>query len=330
MKIVFLGTPRFAAASLQALIDSSHEVCAVITQPDRASGRGLKKIPSPVKSLAQSANIKVYQPEKLNSKGTMTFLNSSKADILVLVAYGEILKEEILNYGAYRPINLHPSLLPDLRGAAPLQWALLRGYTETGISTQYMVRELDAGEILLQKKISIGENENSMELQERIQSIGGKLLVKTLEQLEQGSVIPKPQDEALVSFAPQLKKSMSPILWEKRREQIHNHVRGLTPWPGAITYCFSNTIKILKTRIPREMDDLLPKKEPGAFSSLGEQLFVQCGDAHLEILRLQPSDKRALLPQEFTNGIRGKGISTKEWYFSHKDKGHGKNYKNSS
>ena len=319
MKILFLGTPDFAAASLQAILDSKHELCAVITQPDRASGRGLKKLASPVKTLAQKSNIKIYQPEKINVKGTMEFLNSSKADILVLVAYGEILKEEILNYGSYKPINLHPSLLPDLRGAAPLQWAVLRGYKETGISTQYMVKELDAGDVLLQEKLSIGEEETLLELQERAQAIGGKLLVKTLDELEKGNITPKAQNSSLASFAPRLDKSMSPIAWEKEREHIHNHIRGLNPWPGAITHCFTTPVKILKARIPKEIDKLLPEKEPGAFSSLGEQLFVQCGDAYLEILSLKPAGSRTLLPQEFTNGIKGKGIDTKEWRFSTED-----------
>ncbi len=301
MRCVFFGSPDFAVASLSALLASPHKVLGVITQPDRPSGRGLKLEPPAVKKLALEHHLPIFQPEKVNCEETYSFLEKLQPDILVVVAYGEFLGKRLLEFCRFPPVNVHPSNLPDLRGAAPMQWALLKGYRETGVSTQFMVKEMDAGDVLLQVPASIGENENAKELQDRLKVVGGELLVKTLTGLESGTITPRQQDGTKATFAPLLAKDHGRIRFSSSTAaEIHNQIRGLFPWPGAFTYLQGKRVKFLRS--------LLTEKrlvgEPGAFVVENERLFVQTSAGALEILELQPEGKKALLPREFENGIQ--------------------------
>lgn len=311
MKCVFFGSPLFASASLEALLKSKHSVVGVITQPDRPSGRGLKLEPPPVKKLALSHGIPIWQPEKVNTSATYDWLKNLQPDILVVVAYGEFLGEKLLTFCSHPPINVHPSLLPDLRGAAPMQWAVLKGYKETGVSTQFMAKQMDAGDILLQTKETIGENETSGELQERLRWVGASLLIATLDTLADDKLIPTAQDHAKATHAPLLKKEMGQISWKNTpADTLHNLIRGLSPWPGAFSFLAGKRVKLLQSR--RVVSGTLPlgRSAPGTIRCHGDQLFVACSDAWLEILQLQGEGKRAALPRDFVNGMKGQSENT--------------------
>jgi methionyl-tRNA formyltransferase len=215
------------------------------------------------------------------------------------VAYGGFLGEKLLNFCSQPPVNVHPSLLPDLRGAAPMQWAVLKGYANTGVTTQFMVKAMDAGDVLLQVPATIGENETSQELQERLKKVGGALIVETLTAIENRTAQRKPQDDSKATLAPLLTKEQGLINFQNAQE-THNQVRGLFPWPGAHTFLNKKRIKILSTRMPTDK----AKGNPGVFWFEGERLFVHCREGNLEILKLQPEGKPAILPREFENGIK--------------------------
>lgn len=301
MKCVFFGSPDFAVASLSALLSSEHKVLGVITQPDRPAGRGLKLEPPAVKKLALEHHLPILQPEKVNCEETYSFLEKLQPEILVVVAYGGFLGKRLLEFCQFPPVNVHPSNLPDLRGAAPMQWAVLKGYRETGVTTQFMVKEMDAGDVLLQVPASIGENENSKELQDRLKVVGGELLVKTLTGLAAGTITPRKQDGTRATFAPLLAKDHGRIRFSSTpAAEIHNQIRGLFPWPGAFTYFQGKRVKFLRSLLA----DKRLSGEPGSFVIENEKLFVQTANGTLEILELQPEGKKALLPREFENGIQ--------------------------
>lgn len=301
MRCVFFGSPDFAVASLEALLASSHEVVGVVSQPDRPAGRGLKLEPPAVKKLALRHQLPVLQPEKVNCEATYEFLGGLNPDILVVVAYGGFLGAKLLSFCRFAPVNVHPSLLPDLRGAAPMQWAVLRGYKNTGVSTQFMVKEMDAGDVLLQVPAEIGPNESSKELQDRLRIVGGALLVKTLDGLADGSIRPKAQDGSKATFAPLLTKEQGLVRFDSAdAAAIHNQIRGLYPWPGAYSHHQGKRVKLLRSLASTE-----PNRGPaGGFWFSGERLFVNCRDHALELLEIQPEGKRPQLPREFSNGIQ--------------------------
>lgn len=301
MNCVFFGSPDFAVASLDALLDSKHKVVGVITQPDRPAGRGLHLEAPAVKKRALEKGIPIFQPEKVNCAETLEFLTNVKPDVLAVVAYGEFLGSKLLGFCKTPPINVHPSLLPELRGAAPMQWALLRGFKKSGVSTQFMVKEMDAGDVLLQKEEPIGENESAKDLHDRWSKLGGALLVETISLLEEGKLSPKPQDHSKASLAPLLSKEQGKILWHTEDAQtIHNKVRGLYPWPSAYTSWNNKRVKILKSQLSAQQQG-----KPGDFWREGDQLYVCCKSGALEVLELQPEGKRAMLPKEFLNGMQG-------------------------
>lgn len=307
MRCVFFGSPDFAVASLDALLASSHEVVGVVTQPDRPAGRGLKLEPPAVKVRALEKQLPILQPEKVNREETFQFLESLRPDVLCVVAYGGFLGERLLKFCKFPPINVHPSLLPDLRGAAPMQWAVLRGYRNTGVTTQFMVKEMDAGDVLLQVNSEVGENETSKDLHERLKHVGGKLLVETLDRLEANQITPRPQDATKATFAPLLTKEQGNLDFAEHDSwHLHNQVRGLFPWPGAYTYLNKKRIKILRTISSK---DHLSSKEPGTFWIEADRLFVACKSGILEILEIQPEGKRPMLPREFENGMKGQSLS---------------------
>lgn len=302
MKCVFFGSPEFALGSLNALLNSRHEVLGVVTQPDRPAGRGLKLEPPPVKKLATEAKLPIHQPEKVNTESTYDFLRSLDPDILVVVAYGGFLGSKLLSWCKFPPVNVHPSLLPDLRGAAPVQWALLRGYSTTGITTQFMVKEMDAGDILLQEKFQIGADDTSQSLLRTYSLEGGRMLVETLSGLETGSIAPRPQDPAKATFAPLLSKDHGLIRFsECDAITIHNQARGLYPWPGAYAFLNKKRIKILRTAVAAGES---PRNSPGTFWIQEERMFVSCANSVLEVMELQPEGKRPMLPMDFESGMK--------------------------
>lgn len=308
MKCVFFGSPAFAVASLEALLASNHEIAGVITQPDRPAGRGMKLESPPVKLLALKHSLPVFQPEKVNTPDTLAWLKEHNPDVLVVVAYGEFLGETLLRFCKHPPINVHPSLLPDLRGAAPMQWALLRGYKKSGVSTQFMVKEMDAGDILLQEDVALDPNETAGALQERMKLRGGILLVKTLDRLASGNITPRPQDHARATFAPRLQKEQGKIVWsEVTAQEAHNLIRGLNPWPCAYGFLGGKRVKILASRLPEARETPLDNAEPGVLKPYGEHLFVRTRDSWLEILSVQVEGKRPMLPRDFANGMKSTG-----------------------
>lgn len=305
MRVVFLGSPNFAVYSLEALVRSKHKVVGVITQPDRPAGRGLGLEAPAIKKVLAGMNIPLIQPEKVNSEETYAFLESLHPDVLCVVAYGGFLGERLLKTGKYPPINVHPSLLPDLRGAAPMQWAILRGYTRTGVSTQFMVKAMDAGDLLLQTEIDVGPDETSKELQDRLRVVGGDLLVETLDRLERGEIAPRPQDHSKATGAPLLTKEQGLVRWtEDDAATVHNLIRGLYPWPGAYAILNKKRIKLLRSKIGSSKGS----GSPGTLEYRDGRLFAACASGCVEILELQPEGKRPMLPEEFVNGMKGMGF----------------------
>lgn len=306
MRVVFLGSPDFAVASLAELLKSSHEVVGVVSQPDRPAGRGLSLKAPAVKTFALEHGIEVLQPETVNTPEALDWIRSKRPDILAVVAYGEFLKKAVREICSFAPVNVHPSLLPDLRGAAPIQWALIRGYKISGVTTQFMVAKMDAGDVLLQEETEIGADESSADLFARLAPAGGRLLVETLDGLQAGKIQPRPQDESKATLAPLLDKALGEIHWEKSALEIHNLVRGTSPWPGAHTKLAAQKIKILKTKVVAASEAPPRQGKPGEFTLFGENLLVATGSGWLSVESLQPEGKRALLPPEFVNGIKGR------------------------
>lgn len=303
MRCVFFGSPEFALGSFDALLASGHEVVGVVTQPDRPSGRGLKLEPPPVKVRALAVGLPIHQPEKVNSDDTIRFLTTLRPDVLTVVAYGGFLGEKLLKLCRFPPVNVHPSLLPDLRGAAPVQWALLRGYRRTGVTTQFMVKEMDAGDVLLQEEFAVEETDTSQSLLQKFSVEGGRMLVNTLDGLEAGTITPKPQSHNQATFAPLLTKEHGLIKFAGTDAwKIHNQVRGLYPWPGAYAFVNKKRVKILRTALARKDTTL---GAPGAWWMDGDRMLVATSDGVLEVLELQPEGKRPMLPREFESGIKG-------------------------
>lgn len=295
MNIIFMGTPDFAVPALEKLVNSGHNVMAVFTQPDKPKGRKMVLTPPEVKVCAEKHNIKVYQPSTLKDGETLEIIKSYNPDVIVVAAYGKLLPKEILDYPKYGCINIHGSLLPKYRGAAPIQRAVLDGEAETGVTTMQMAEGLDTGDMLLVYKTPIFPNETSGELFDRLSFAGADLLLDTLEGLENGSIIPQKQNDELSSYAKMIDKSMCPIDFNKTAQQVHNQVRGLHPWPVA-TACFNGKrLKIHKTKI----SDL--QGNPGTVVSLNP-LTVACKEDSVEILLLQPDGKKIMDSKAYLAG----------------------------
>jgi methionyl-tRNA formyltransferase len=305
LKCVFFGSPEFAVPFLKAIVESKkHSVVGVVTQPDRPAKRGLALEPPPVKKFASTLNFKILQPEKVNDASVAQWIKETGAEALVVVAYGEFFGKELLSLCEHPPINVHPSLLPELRGAAPVQWALLRGMKETGISIQFMAAKMDAGDVLLQEKISVGENDTAEDLFAKVTPVGANLLLAALDRIETGNVHAKPQDHERATLAPLLKKEDGLLRWTDWSDTVlHNRVRGLYPWPAAYTYFQGKRVRVLKSSIPRQAN-WGSSASPGEFVANGDSILVRCKTGIVEIHSLQPEGKRPMLPREFVNGIQ--------------------------
>ena len=284
MLIVFMGTPDFAGPSLNQLIQDGHEIVGVYTQPDKPKNRGMKLTPPPVKVVAQANHLPVFQPKTLKDEAVQQELAALAPELIVVAAYGKILPEEILQFPPYGAINVHSSLLPKYRGAAPINWAILDGETETGVSIMYMAKELDAGDVICQVSTPIGEEEDALSLTGRLAELGADALSDAIRALENGIASRTPQDESLQSYASMLSRDMSPIDWSRPARAISCQVRGLIPWPCAATELQGQRFKVYKTAPGTATD-----KAPGTVLSAGKRgIEVACGDGNsLLITELQ-------------------------------------------
>ena len=297
MRVVFMGTPDIAATCLKKILADGFEVVGVYTQPDRPKGRGMKMVFPPVKEVAIAHNIPVFQPENFREEETVRQLAALQPDVCAVVAYGRILPQKVLDIPKYGCVNIHASLLPQYRGSAPYQWAVLDGLKETGVSAQKMVWEMDAGDVIDVAKTPIGENETAGELLDRLAVQGADLLSNVLRKYETGTVTALPQDESQVTFAPMLSKEMCPIDWTKSARQVHDHVRGLHPWPVATTEIQGTKFKIHATRVVEGSG------QPGEILCLTKTgLTVACGEGALEILQLQAEGGKRMAAPDYFRG----------------------------
>lgn len=301
MRLLFMGTPSFAVPTLEKLLSSRHRVSGVFTQPDRPSGRGRRITPCPIKQVALHRGLPVYQPDRLASEEWRVLVETT-ADALVVVAYGKILPPWLFTLPPFGAVNVHASLLPRYRGAAPIPWAIVRGETRTGVTTMRIDRGMDTGDLLLQKAATIGPEETSVQLQDRLAVMGADLLVDTLDRLEAGQVRPRPQNPQLVSHAPMLKKSDGEIDWNQSSRQIFNRVRAFNPWPGAFTCRGRSLLRILKAR---PVTPLLQQQAAGSLWRWDStRALVSCGKGWLELLEVQPENHKPIAASDFLNGLR--------------------------
>lgn len=297
MNIVFMGTPDFAVESLKALCDSGHNVKAVFTKQDMPRGRKMVMTPPEVKVLALERGLPVYQPATLRDTDIQNTLKELAPDVIVVVAYGKLLPKEVLDIPRLGCVNVHGSILPRYRGAAPIQWTVINGDEYGGVTTMYMGEGLDTGDIIEMYKTKVGENETSGELFDRLAKEGAKLLLHTLELIENGTAPRIPQNDEEATYASMLSKEMCVIDWSKPASEVHNLVRGLNPWPIALTTLEGKKVKIIETRVSS-----LRGKE-GEIVAL-EPLTVACGEGSVEILTLQIEGKRAMDSKSFLLGHR--------------------------
>ncbi|MCR5635847.1 MAG: methionyl-tRNA formyltransferase [Clostridiales bacterium] len=293
MDILFMGTPDFSVPCLEALIKAGHNIKGVFTQPDKPKGRGNIMTAPPVKVYALEHNIDVFQPDKMKSEETLEIIRRINPEVIVVVAFGRILPESILNYPKFGCINIHASLLPKYRGAGPIQWCIINGEKETGITTMKMDVGLDTGDMLLFEKTAIGENETAEQLHDRLSLIGASLIVKTLENLD--NIVPQKQDDSKSCYAPMLTKELCKIDWTKDAQCVHNLVRGLNSWPIATASLNESVYKIYETKVS------CGTGKPGEIISLSP-LTVACGSGAVEIKTIQRSGKRKMSAEEFLRG----------------------------
>lgn len=298
MRIVFMGTPDIAATCLKKILSDGFDVVGVYTQPDRPKGRGMKMQFSPVKEVAIQHNLPVFQPENFREEETVEALRALKPDICAVVAYGRILPQKVLDVPTYGCINIHASDLPKYRGSAPYQWAVLNGEKETGVTAMYLIREMDAGDIIEISRTPIGENETAGELLDRLAVLGADLLSKTLTRFrEEGKVPGTPQDGSKASLAPMLDKTMCPIDWTLSAQQVHNHVRGLHPWPVATMVLQGKPFKVHETRITEGSGT------PGQILGLTKTgLKIACGEGAVEIISLQAEGGKRMAAPDYFRG----------------------------
>ena len=297
MKIIFMGTPDFAAASLEALIDSRHEIQAVVTQPDKPKGRKGELTPSPVKVVAEEKGIKVYQPLKVRDEEFVETLRAYNPDVIVVVAFGQIIPLSILKMPKFGCVNIHGSLLPKYRGAAPIQWAVLDGEKETGITTILMDEGIDTGDILLKKTIKIEADETSGSLFDKLMALGAETILETLDELEKGSLTPTKQGESPTAYAKMLTKAMGLIDFTRSAKELDCFVRGMDPWPSAYTLLAGKTLKLWKVRA---VDG---SGKAGSVIEIGKESFtIACGEGAIEVLEVQLEGKKRMSAGDFLKG----------------------------
>ena len=299
MRVVFMGTPDIAATCLKKILEKGHEVVAVYTQPDRPKNRGMKLAFSPVKEVALSHNLPVFQPENFRQEQDVQQLRALRPDVVAVVAYGRILPQSVLDIPPKGCINIHASLLPAYRGSAPYQWAVLDGRKETGVTAMYLCREMDAGDIIDTAATPIGENETAGELLDRLAVLGAELLDKTLCAIENGTVQRTAQDHSKATYAPMLDKTMCPIDFTKTSQQVHDHVRGMNPWPVATMELKGKRFKVYETNMVNETTN----QAPGSVLELTKQgLKMACGQGVIEIRVLQAEGGKRMAAPDYFRG----------------------------
>ena len=300
MKILFMGTPEFAVPSLNALLGAGHTVCGVFTQPDKPKNRGMKLLPSPVKVCALSHEIPVFQPAKMRDGEALGYLRELDPELIVVAAYGKILPSEILDYPVKGCINVHSSLLPKYRGAAPINWAILNGEAVTGVTIMHMAPALDAGDIISQASTPIGADETAPMLTARLAELGAELLVSAVEAIGAGTAARTPQDEADSTYAPMLSRELSPMDWSKPARTLHDQVRGLLPWPAAVAEFGGIRCKVFSTDLPLQTTDAAP----GTILEAGKRgIDIACGGGTvLHIDELQADGGKRMKAADYLRG----------------------------
>lgn len=305
MRIIFMGTPDFAVPVLQSLINSRHEVVAVVTQPDRPKGRGKNMQFSPVKECALAHNIPVMQPVNVSVPEVIDELRAYKPELIVVVAFGQFVTKKIREMPKYGCINVHASLLPKYRGAGPIQWAVINGEKESGVTTMYMCREIDKGDMLLKDTVTLDPKETGDSLHDKLSMMGGPLLLKTIDQLEDGSAVRIPQCEEESTYAPKLEKTMGNIDWTMDADRIERLVRGLNSWPGTFTKIHGKTVKIWDCDVvcQEALTESQAAAEPGTvIISEKDQLIVKAGNGALSLRMLQPEGKKNMTVDAYLRG----------------------------
>ncbi len=301
MRILFMGTPEFAVASLKRLVEDGHELCGVLTQPDKPKNRGMKLIPTPVKEYALTKNLPVFQPQKARDGEAMSIVRQLDPELIVVAAYGKILPEELLNYPKYGSINVHSSLLPKYRGAAPINWAILNGEAETGVSIMYMAAALDAGDVIAQARTPIGPDEDAQTLTARLAELGAVTLSETVTALENGSATRTPQDESAFTYAPMLSRELSPIDWTRSAHAINCQIRGLIPWPAASTDAvIGESMKVFRSVETGEQT----AAKPGTVLTADKRgIAVACGDGKvLSLTEIQAVGGKRMSAADYLRG----------------------------
>lgn len=304
MRIVFMGTPDFAVPSLLALLDAGHDVAAVFTQPDKPQGRRMTLTPPPVKQAAEEKGIPVFQPKTLKSPEEISRISGMNPDAIVVAAYGKILPKAVLDIPKFGCINVHASLLPKYRGAAPIQAAILNGDAETGVTTMLMAEACDTGDILFEQATPIGPEENTPGLTKRLADLGAGLLVNTLKAVEDGSAVPQKQDDAKSNYVSLITKKMSPVDWNRPAQEIHNQIRALDPWPAASAELEGHRLKIYRSRPAGE-----EYGEPGLVVPGSDKFIVCCGGGSaLELLEVQTEGGKKMSGSDFLRGHAAQGM----------------------
>ena len=307
-KILFFGTPEFALPSLKALIETPNEILGVVTQPDRPKGRGRKLTPPPIKVLAQKHNLPIYQPEAVRDKLFLKEVQQLKPDLLVVVAFGQFLPKALLEIPPLGGINVHPSLLPKYRGAAPINWAIINGETITGISIIKVSLQMDSGDILFQKAISIEPDETAGELHDKLATLGAEALLETIRQMQSGTIISIPQDDRLATYAPKLKREDGYIHWDKPAINIANLIRGLAPFPGAYTYLDGKLLKLFR---PKTISASVEAPPGSIVEATNDEIKIATGQGILLIKEVQLQGRKRLPLKEFIKGypcLKGKKL----------------------
>lgn len=299
MRILFMGTPEFAVEQLKRLVETGHEICGVFTQPDKPKNRGMKMTFSPVKEYALTHGMEVYQPTKMRDGNALAIVRELQPELIVVAAYGRILPEDILTLPPCGSINVHSSVLPKYRGAAPINWAILDGQKETGVTIMYMTRDLDAGDIVCSKKTDIMPDEDAQELTHRLALLGADALEDAIEKIADGTAVRTPQDHSASTYAPMLSKDLSPMDWTRSAQALHDQVRGLIPWPCASMELGGKKVKVFKTRMGGEIN-----AAAGTILTAGKQgLEIACGDGHsLWILELQAEGGKRMMSADYLRG----------------------------
>lgn len=315
LRVVFMGTPDFAVPSLQALIDHPEvaNVVAVYTQPDRPAGRGQHLHKPPIKELAEKYSLPIHQPEKLNTQTVYRQLADCYADLFVVVAYSHFLSNAVLNIPRLGCVNVHSSLLPKFRGAAPIHWAILKGEHETGVTTMKLIEKMDAGPILLQRTIPIPEEMTTSELHNALAKVGANLLVDTLIQMQNRTLTEQKQDESQVSFAPKIKKEDGLIHWSEKGIDIIRKIRAFKPWPGTFVHSSEGLFKIHRAEFHKAVAGAPYNLIPGEYYAKSGSFLVRCKDGWIELLEVQPEGKKVMSASEFLNGLQNhQGFSFKQ------------------